>query len=38
MYYTQHENDRRLLKSSLGTALRDRVVFLYRTGDHYHYL
>ena len=38
MYYTKHENERRLLKSRWETALRDRVAFLYRTDDHYHYL
>lgn len=38
MYYTEHEDERRLLKSLWETALRDRVAFLYRTDDHYHYL
>lgn len=38
MYYTEHENERRLLRSRWETALRDRVAFLYRTDDHYHYL
>lgn len=38
MQYTQHEEDRRLLKYRWEAALRDRVAFLYRTDDHYHYL
>lgn len=38
MLYTNHENDRRLLKSRWEAALCDNVAFLYRTDDHYHYL
>lgn len=38
MLYTNHENDRRLLMYRWEAALRDRIAFLYRTDDHYHYL
>ncbi|MFV3415347.1 hypothetical protein ACNFH8_24035 [Pseudomonas sp. NY15436] len=38
MQYTQHEENRRLLKYRWEAALCDRVAFLYRTDDHYHYL
>ncbi|OBY90213.1 hypothetical protein A6723_010870 [Pseudomonas sp. AU11447] len=38
MYSTEHEDERRLLKSRWETGVGDRVAFLYRTDDHYHYL